>query len=74
MKTLAEHPAESTSINSNSGALRRIGDEDHQNFVSREVKQSAASKVRSDQSTGQIFGLAVSAVFLVILILNAISC
>lgn len=32
-----------------------------------------AKQVRSDQSTGQIFGLAVSAVFLVILILNAIS-
>jgi hypothetical protein len=29
--------------------------------------------VRSDQSTGQIFGLAVIAVSLVILILNAIS-
>jgi hypothetical protein len=32
-----------------------------------------AKQVRNDQSTGQIFGLAVTALFLVILIRNAIS-
>lgn len=74
MKTLAEHPAESDLSIFDFGALRRIGDEGHQNFVWREVNKSAASeKVRRNQSSGQIFGLAATAVFFAMLILNAIS-
>jgi hypothetical protein len=32
MKTLAEHLLNPTSVNSNSDALRRFGDEDHEKF------------------------------------------
>ena len=74
MKILAEHHAESDFSIFDFGALRRIGEEGHQNFVWREVNKSAASeKVRRNQSSGQIFGLAATAVFFVMLTLNAIS-
>ena len=36
------------------------------------INPSHAERVRSDQSSGQILGLAVTAVFFVMLILNAI--
>ena len=39
-----------TSVHSNSGALRRIGDEDHEDFFSREVNQSTASTTVAKQS------------------------
>jgi hypothetical protein len=74
MKTLAERPAESDFSIFDFGALRRIGDEGHQKFGWREVNKSAASeKVRRKRSSGQIFGLAATAVFFAMLILNAIS-
>jgi hypothetical protein len=52
----------------------RIGDAGHQNFVSSEVDQSTAREqpLRS-QNSAQMFGLAATTVFLVMLILNAVS-
>jgi hypothetical protein len=37
------------------------------------INPTHAEKVRSDRSSGRIFGLAVIAVFFVVLVLNAIS-
>jgi hypothetical protein len=74
MNIVAEHVSEYELANSSSSALRRFGDADDPNFVSREVKQSTArEQLRSSQSSGRMFGLAATTVFIVMLILNAIS-
>jgi hypothetical protein len=74
MSTVAEHLSEYELVNSSSSALRRIGDAGHQKFVSSEVDQSTArEQLRRSRSSGQMFGLAGTAVLFVMLILNAIS-
>jgi hypothetical protein len=71
---IVERLSENERVNESSSALRRIGDAVHQSFVSSEVDQSAAREqpLRS-QSSAQTFGLAATTVFLVMLILNAVS-
>jgi hypothetical protein len=75
MKTLAEHPLNPTSVNSSSGALRRIGHESTNTLSgAKSTNPPQAEQVRSNQSSSsQIFGLAATTVFFVMLILNAIS-
>jgi hypothetical protein len=73
MTTLAEHPAESDLSNSNSGALRRIGMKPTNTLSGAKSTNPQPEKVRRNQSGDQMFGLAATAVFFVMLIMNAIS-
>jgi hypothetical protein len=82
MKTLAEHHAESDLSKFEFWHVEENWRRAKENFAMKITKTLSRAKstnppqaeqVRSNQSSGQIFGLAVTAVFFVMLILNAIS-
>jgi hypothetical protein len=71
---IVERPSENELVIAGSSALRRVADADHQNTVSRGVNQfTARGHLGLAQNRGQMFGLAAATVFLVMLILNAVS-